>query len=306
MSFAKSLPLLALLLPAVGACARPSPARICGDVLDEDGRPVADAAVTAGGTEARTDRFGRFCLDGVRPGTEVRAEADATCPGPATPPGAGWIRIVSPRRLSVDSHYQVGFGADVELRASLRCPLPGPVTYRWDQLEGPPAEAPTGGGSPPSAAGLTYRFRTARLATRTVRPDVLAISPRRSGRYLFRVTASGGGRVVRAEAEVTAASITAGLLSVPIDTFAYVDSGAARPAGVWRVATRPEGSDAEVEPVATIDGAAGVVRARLDRVGLYELVDDRSGTRVLFEAGPWDTVPRDCDRPDCHPREEEQ
>ncbi|MBI5488916.1 MAG: hypothetical protein HY905_16400 [Deltaproteobacteria bacterium] len=279
------------------SCVRQTGGRVCGDVRDDEGGPAAGALVTADGARTSSDRFGRFCLDGVSSGSDVRVEADGTCGGSGRAEAGRWLRIVVPRQLVVDSRYQVGFGAEVELRASLRCPLPGPVTWRWDQLEGPPATDPV-------AAGPAFRFRTARLAARTTRPDVLALGPPQAGRYLVRVTALGGARVARAEAEVTAASVASGLLSVPVDTFAYVDSGAGRPPGSWRVAKRPEGSRAEVEAVPTMDGSEGVVRARFDRVGLYELADDRGGTRLLFEAGPWDTVPQDCDRPECHPREE--
>ncbi|MBI5500747.1 MAG: hypothetical protein HY907_10935 [Deltaproteobacteria bacterium] len=294
------------LLPAA-ACSRPTGGRFCGDVRSDDGRPVQGARLTAHGARTTSDRFGRFCLDDVPAGADVRAEADDTCGGSARAEPGQWLRIVVSKSLVVDSLHQVGFGTDVELRASLRCPPPGPVSWRWEQLEGPPAEPPGAAATPaagPAPAGPAFRFRTARLAARTSRPDVLALAPPQAGRYLFRVTALGGDRVLRAEAEVTAASLASGLLSVPVDTYAYVDSGAGRPPGSWRVAKRPEGSNAHAEAVPTADGGAGVARARFDRVGLYELVDDRGGTRLLFEAGPWDTVPQDCDRPECHPREE--
>ena len=47
-----------------------------------------------------------------------------------------------------------------------------------------------------------------------------------------------------------------------------------------------------------------MVRAWLDVTGLYEFIEERSGTRLIFEAGPWDTIPRDCDRLECHPSEQ--
>ena len=291
---------VAWLVPVSVACAAAQPPSLCGQVVDDRRAPIPGAIVrTATGDVARTDADGRFCVAGATRGVRLTATADGHCPGPAVVVDGRWARLTIPRQLVADSVWQAGFGADVELRASLRCPLPGPAVFRWDQLEGPAlGEAAQGSATP------VLRFRTEPLQARTARPDVLALSPREAGHYLFRVTARGGGFVARAEAAVTAASVLAGLLSVPPDTDVYVDSGSGRPPGIWRLAQRPPGSRTVLLPVPTADGAAGVVRARLDRNGLYEFVEQRGGTRFVFEAGPWDTIPRDCDRVECHPGEQ--
>jgi hypothetical protein len=287
-----------VLAAATAGCRAEAPGRVCGQVTGDDGNALVGAAVRAGGAETRTDREGRFCL-AASPGAEVRARADGFCPAPGVRARGDWASLTLARQLVVGSAYQVGFDAPVTLRAALRCPLPGPPAFRWDQLAGPSLADRAQGWN---AAQL--RLRTHPLGARTARPDVLALSPREAGQYVLRATASGGGRVVRAEAEVTAASVLSGLLSVSVDTAVYADSGRDRPAGTWRLVARPPDSSAAIQPVSTADGGGGVARVRLDRTGLYELFEERSGTRLVFEAGPWDTVPRDCDRPECHPSEQ--
>lgn len=290
------------LVPAtlwVAACA-PPPRPVCGRVVDEEGRPVPGATVrAAAGATAVAEAEGWFCLPVGRDNTLVASAADH-CPSEGVAPDAtGWTSLVLRRQLAVASVWRAGFDAEVRLRADLRCPLPGPPTFRWDQIEGRPlGERASGWRSP------VLTLRTHPLAARTHRPDVLSLSPAEAGHYRLRVTVEGGGRVVRAEADVWSAAATAGLLSVPSDSEVFLDRGRDATTGEWRLVSFPPGSRTRPAPVPTEDGSPGVWSLRLDEPGLYELVESRTGTRLVFEAGPWDAVPRDCDRPECHPAEQ--
>ena len=288
-----------VVLLAVGCAA--APRRICGRVVDEDGRAVPGATVrVVGGAATAADAEGWFCFADAGREAVLAAVAPGFCAASRVEPdAAGWAAVPLRRQLAVPSAWRAGFDAELHLRAELRCPLPGPATFRWDQLEGPAlAERAEGWHSP------ELNLRTHPLAARTQRPDVLSLSPAEAGHYRLRVTAAGGGQIVRAEAEVWSTAASAGLLSVPSDTEVFVDSGLAAPAGEWRLASFPPGSRARPVPVPTVDARPGVCRLRLDEPGLYEVVESRSGTRLVFEAGPWDSIPRDCDRAECHPAEQ--
>lgn len=285
-------------LCVAGCCAPARP--VCGRVVDEDGRAVPGATVQAPGTASSVaDAEGWFCLPAGRNVVLAASAPDHCAAEGVVPDEAGWAPIVLRRQLAVPSVWRAGFDAPVRLRAELRCPLPGPATFRWDQLEGPPLGDRADGWRSP-----VLTLRTHPLAARTQRPDVLSLSPAEAGHYRLRVTAEGGGRVVRAEAVVWSAAASAGLLSVPSDSEVFVDTGPDAAGGEWRLESFPPGSRARPAPVPTADGRPGVWSLRLDQPGLYALVETTTGTRLVFEAGPWDSVPRDCDRPECHPAEQ--
>jgi len=286
-------------LAAAQGCAK-GRGEICGRVSDDDGRPAGYVTVTPlpGGSPVETDAQGFFCVP-AGPGEvalAVEAPFELCPPDPVKASAGSWVAIGLKRRLSIDSVYQTGFGAGVTLRARMQCGAE--ASFGWKQVAGPSVQT--------SAKGWetdTLTFTTHPLAVRSGRPGVISLSPDDAGWYRFSVTASTGGSSVKDEAEVTAASATSGIFSVPVDTDVYLDAGVSGPPGGWKIVKTPPASSAALLPVSTADGKAGVVKMRPDRPGGYTLELEGAGTRITLEAGPWNAAPHDCQRPECHPSE---
>jgi hypothetical protein len=291
--------LLALAGMAAG-CASGRSGMVCGRVTDDAGRAVAGATVTAGpsGESAVTDGQGTFCLAAAGKVSLSVEAPEPLCPlEPREAQAGSWSGIVLERRLLAPSKYQVGFGAPVSLTARLRCGGQDAV-FRWRQIAGPAVGAP---GS--EWEGATLSFETRPLDLRAGKPGVLALSPAHAGWYRFEVEARTGTQVLKTEVEVTAASATSGVLSVPVDTDVYLDTGTADPGAAWSITSAPPASQAQCLAVPTADGTGGVVRLRPDRPGAYEIMLEPAGKRIVLEVGLWSSVPQDCQRPECHPSE---
>jgi|GEM_PF-2027296 len=273
---------------------------ICGEIIDETGAPSPSVTITTDGVNSiQTDSRGHFCIKANQKVKLNFSSPQNLCPiEPVEAKPQEWIQITAKKRLHVESRYQVGFNSEVTLIAKLGCDDPSKFEFEWVQIEGKPLEGRADGWK-----SQKLSFRTHSLGVRLNKGGVLSLGHVDAGWYRFTVKAKSSNTIYEGEAEVSSASVQSGVLSVPVDTDIYLDAGIQTPHDSWVLTKTPPSSNATLKPVSTEDGIEGVVSFRPDKPGPYELKQGGSGKEIVFEAGFWNSVPQDCDRPECHPSE---
>ena len=179
----------------------------------------------------------------------------------------------------------VGFDAPFSLRATLACGATG-GRVEWRQTAGPALR-----GAAAQADGLTFTARTPSIADALGAPPpwgIVPLSPATRGEVVVEATWTGdGGRRLRAEAHVAAASRSRGLPNTPVGARVHLGGDG------WHVTARPAGS------TATLDAAAGAASLLPDVAGDWRLADGRGHTLALRTAR-YDETPLDCGRAGCH------
>ena len=184
---------------------------------------------------------------------------------------------------------QIGFDQTVTIRGADACE-DEPV--RWSVVSGDASLVELDG---PRAVVHTRPLHE--VITRDGRPGIVAVS--RQAAQVVRLRAEVGDEGAADEVMVSAAPPSAGVFQVPTGADTYFDGGDA-PAHRFSLVAAPRGSAAVLEAA-----ASRFPWLRPDLFGTYRVRDDETGLELEVEAGRYEIVPRDCDRPECHPVESE-
>lgn len=301
---AKSLALGCLLAMGCGPGAR---VEIEGVVRDgRTGAPIANAQIQSDdGASAQTDEDGRFAIDVEQSAERVlTASAPGRCPASQTidaRPGADSTQVTlhlhDAIAIDAESHIQVGFDQEVRVEARVRCEPDAPI--EWTQVSGPELGEER---LQIEDDGLVAVVHTHTLEEQVSLEDRFGIVPLdRDQRGDYRLEARGtfGGHEVAVQARVLAAPTAAGVYQVPTGSDVYFNGGDAD-SHTWVLDTRPDESETVME-----DASSRVAHLRPDRFGTYNIVHRPTGMQVSLQAGPYEDVPRDCGRSNCHQAEDD-
>ncbi|MGE0788436.1 MAG: carboxypeptidase regulatory-like domain-containing protein [Sandaracinaceae bacterium] len=285
-------------------CGGGAPVEVEGIVRDgRTGEPVAGAHITSDdGASSLADGAGRFTIV-VEESSErtLTASAAGRCPATQTIDARGDVAEVTFHlydAITVDGdHLQVGFDAEVRIEASARCTPDGAL--RWAQISGPELADDRIAVEDGGTALVVHTPPLTERATLDERFGIIALDRSQRGDYRFEVTGTFGGEEASARARVLSAATSAGVYQVPTGTDVYFNGGPGA-SHRWTLDTRPEGSEAVLH-----GGTSQVAFFRPDRYGTYTVAHTPGGREVSLQAGPYEDVPRDCGRPECHQAEDE-
>jgi hypothetical protein len=212
----------------------------------------------------------------------------------AGPAARGPLRNAPPLiELDAPAEY-VGHGQAVRIGARISDPEGRPVTARWLQISGPPADFEVDGAA-------TLSFRTLDLDELSPPRDgpisVLALPPSKAGHYRFSLTASDGEAEASAEIDVRAGAANPGWPRAALKTATFLDAGIAQDSYEWVVSFGPPKANPFLADAGTRRPALV-----LSRPGRYTVRESVSGRELSIHSGPWMGTEQ-CGRLECHPRE---
>ena len=296
---------MTLILVATGTgCGPTEQGPVTGVVRDGvTGSPIAGVTVrAASGSPSETDSEGRFRIE-VPVGSDrvIQASGAGRCSSEqrvaVRKSDTGEVIFnLFPRWAVEESHLQVGYGREVVVEARLRCDRE--TELRWRQLAGPPL----GDRLHTEDHGHRLIVRTHTIEDLTPIDDrigIVPISRRARGDYQLEVEGNFGGMVEKHQLRITAGATTAGVFQIPTGVDVYLTGGLGE-THRWELTSTPNGSSATLS---SDDGRITSLRA--DRFGQYLISHQPSGTQINIQAGPFESVPRDCGRSACHKPEDD-